>query len=63
MQIAKPPVRTEIVLRLTLEDGVIAITTAHAAPVNLRTSLAYKLTRDEARQLAASLTSWAGSQS
>jgi hypothetical protein len=64
MEIAKASVKADLVLSLALDetDGVIAITTSHSAPVNLRTTLAYQLTVDEARRLAASLIAWADSR-
>jgi hypothetical protein len=61
MRIEKPAVPTQIVLSLSLEDGVVTIATAHAAPLQLRSALAYRLTREEARQLATELQTWAGS--
>lgn len=64
MQVAKPPIKTDLVLSLALDEaaGVIAISTSHAPPVNLRTTLAYKLTVDEARELAGSLMRWVDTQ-
>jgi hypothetical protein len=64
MQTAQPSVKTELLLSLSLDDanGVLAISVGHAPPVNMSTTLAYKLTAEEARRLAASLTTWANAQ-
>ena len=64
MEIAKPPRPAESILSLTFDEatGVIAVAHALAPPHKLRTTLAYALTRDEARQVADALAKYASSE-
>ena len=59
MEITKPAIDTKITLSASFEDGVLAVTTTHAPPIDLRTSLACALTKDEAQRLSAALAEWA----
>jgi hypothetical protein len=61
LKVEKPAIPTQVVLSLSFDDGVVTIATAHAVPLSLRSALAYRLTREEARELAAELRAWADS--
>jgi hypothetical protein len=61
MKLAKPPVPTESLLSLTFDEARSAIVIAHelAPPLSAKLTLAYRLTRDEARSLAEALGAYA----
>jgi hypothetical protein len=61
MQVSKPPIPTELVLSVSFDPntGVIAVTSALAAPIHHALALAVALTKDEARALASTLEEYA----
>lgn len=60
LSISRDAVRTSFVpsLYFDTENGLVTIEMMHAPPVHLSTALTFKLTRPEARKLAAALTAW-----
>jgi hypothetical protein len=60
VEISKPPVPATVTLRATFDDvtGVLAIGYT-APPLTLGSTLAYKLSADEARSLARALETYA----
>ena len=60
MELAQKPHSTEVTLKVTFDEKTGVLAVGYTTTINLASKLGYRLTRDEARDLARALTAFAG---